>query len=175
MFEDAVPTASLPVAQAAAPLPVPVSAPAAAEPLPGQTNTAAPLPQPGEPLPGAATPVDTGYVDRYLTIPFDHLTADAKNFPVYVTIRNPRLVPPEMLTAESVPLGPDGMPLDPAKAAMATYGVLAKLIKDWRVYNAYAEGVELLPLPATAETVAKLPLDIINRLGQEVARAANPR
>jgi hypothetical protein len=152
----------------------------ASEPLPGHALPAPAAPVQAaaypEPLPGQvpAAP-STGYVDRFITIRFDHLTGDAVNDPVWVVIRNPRLVPPSVLTADPVALGPDGMPVDQKAAELATYAVLARLIKDWRVYDASVDGISLLPMPASPDLIARLPLEIINRLGAEVSRAANPR
>ena len=123
-----------------------------------------------------------GYANRLITLDFPDLSEDQETDPIRVTIRNPRLMPPDELR----PKGIDSENEDEMMAA--TYQVMAKLVVGWRVYDASApievdengdvvEGVDQprLGLPATAETVAKLPMEIINRIGAEIREAADPQ
>lgn len=121
-----------------------------------------------------------GYANRVVTLEFKELSEDWENDPIRVTIRNPRLVPPNDLR----PKGIDSE--DEDEVMQASFEAIARLVVGWRVYDASApieldsdgqatDDQPLLPLPATAELVAKLPLEIINRLGEEVQQASNPR
>jgi hypothetical protein len=119
-----------------------------------------------------------GYANRHIRIDFPELSEEGDL--VWVRIRNPRTVPvAEMQSAaEDVRLGPDGKPLpeDTEKALSSGNKLIAKLVTDWHVYDASALGDDqpLLGLPATPELVAKLPLEILDRLGEELDRA-NPQ
>ena len=108
-----------------------------------------------------------GYRNRSIKLEFPELSEDGDS--VYVTIRNPKLVPIEALLT-GVPVGPDGQPLDRDLARKKGYEKIANLVIDWRVYDATAIGEEqpLLELPATAELVAKLPFEISERIAEEV-------
>jgi hypothetical protein len=123
-----------------------------------------------------------GYANRLITLTFDELSEDPENDPIRLTIRNPRLMPPDELR----PKGVDSENEDEVMAA--TYEVMARLVVGWRVYDASApievdengdvvEGADQprLALPATAESVAKLPMEIINRIGGEIREAADPQ
>lgn len=112
-----------------------------------------------------------GYDNRFKRIDFPELGSD-----VFVTIRNPKTMPPSMLRPEGVALDANGNPLDEVEAEKAMYRVLATLVRDWNVYDASSDADEqpLLPLPATADSVERLPLAIINRVATELADAANP-
>jgi hypothetical protein len=122
-----------------------------------------------------------GYANRVLTLQFPELSDDPDNDPIRVTIRNPRLMPPDDLRTKG------GLDENDEDAVMAaTYATMAKLIVGWRVYDAAAP-VELdtngevtgdqplLETPATAERVARLPMAIINRIGAEMREAGDPQ
>lgn len=115
-----------------------------------------------------------GYANRLLTVDFPDL-ADADD-KIYVAIRNPKLVPPGELSNNDVVIDENGQPVDPDAATAAMYETIAKLITAWRVYDAtdMADDQALLPSPATADSVAKLPVEIINRLADEIKQAVNP-
>jgi hypothetical protein len=68
-----------------------------------------------------------------------------------------------------------GNPIDPEDAERAGYEVMAKLIVGWRVYDATSldDNQPLLDLPATPESVAKLPLEIVNKIGETLGRAVD--
>ncbi|MFF4403840.1 hypothetical protein [Streptomyces sp. NPDC001404] len=133
----------------------------------------------------------SGYANRVILLKFPQLGER-----VSVLLRNPKLLPPGEITPEDVPLGPDGQPVDPQAAQQAMYRVMARLIAAWHVYDASSAGTaahvdldaddldaQLAALEAadqvrltdiTPENVAKLPMAIINRIGEEIGRVADP-
>jgi hypothetical protein len=124
-----------------------------------------------------------GYSGRVVTLNFAELTAPGDPM-IHVALRNPRLIPLDMLQPREVELGPDGRPVDLDAAKRANNEVLAKLIIGWRVYDASdvsvdEDGNELdqapLPLPATPDSVAKLPTSIFIALTKEVTEAMDPQ
>lgn len=125
-----------------------------------------------------------GYRDRVIHIPFPDLSEPED--PIYIIIRNPKRVDLESMIPKdgNVTLDANGMPVDSLKARRSTYEVIAELVVGWHVYDATAPGVDdqgnlvdqpLLPLPATAELVAKLPMEILNVLADKVKAAQNPQ
>lgn len=117
---------------------------------------------------------------------FPDLSEDPETDPIWVSLRNPRLIPPGELRPDDLPVDPaTGRPLDESKATDAMYGIFAKLIIGWRVYDASvieldpATGEVLdqppLPHPANAASVAKLPIAIINRITEEFTAAVAPK
>lgn len=107
---------------------------------------------------------------------------------MHVVIRNPKLVPPDELRSAAgvtaadaqriAAAGDDGTAEETVTEEDVNrgYAMMAKLIIGWHVYDATSteDDQPLLPLPATAALVAKLPLEIIDRLGEELAKA-NPQ
>jgi hypothetical protein len=132
-----------------------------------------------------------GYANRIITLNFPELSEDQEKDPIRVVIRNPRLMPMGELAAkeaDGVTIGEDGEPVvsDGDKATAATLSRMANMIIGWRCYDASApielddEGnitspQPLLPLPATADLVGRLPMEIISRLGDVIKEAVNPR
>jgi hypothetical protein len=126
-----------------------------------------------------------GYANRVVTISFPDLSDDPEDR-IWVCMRNPKLVPIDEMRREEVALDAGGLPVDSDAAAAAGYRLLAKLIVGWHVYdatiapvlNAAGEDVSeqrLLPqAPAAPETVAKLPMEILNRLSEEL-KGVNPQ
>jgi hypothetical protein len=131
----------------------------------------------------------SGYSNRIIKLPFDDLTDDPKEDPIWVAIRNPRLVPPAELTPENVTGITGGVPDDLDAANYATYKIMSRLIVGWRAYDASqpvqlnAVGEDVTPqilLPVSPESftpsnVAKLPMEIIQAVGKEMTDAMNPR
>jgi hypothetical protein len=115
-----------------------------------------------------------GYANRTVTLDFPELSEDGDL--IRVVIRNPKLVPPAEMRRKDVELDADGNPVDPDAAFQATCDVMAKLIIGWHAYDATVvdENQPLLGLPATGAAVAKLPLEILNRIGEELGKA-NPQ
>jgi hypothetical protein len=127
-----------------------------------------------------------GYANRVVTISFPELSDDPEDR-IWVCMRNPRLVPiDEMRSGGDIALDADGKPADSGAAMGAGYKMLAKLIIGWHVYDATVMPVldaaandvseqKLLPqAPVAPEVVAKLPLEILNRLTEEL-KVVNPQ
>lgn len=114
-----------------------------------------------------------GYRNRTIRLDFED---DEDGGAVYILMRNPRTVPTDQLVPRDVATDAQGNPLDKEDAAFANAEPFAKLIVDWRVYDASVEADDqpLLALPATAQNVRDLPLEIQTRLIEEVNRARNP-
>lgn len=126
-----------------------------------------------------------GYASRLIRLPFPELSEDPETDPIFVTIRNPKLMPlqdlqdnaPDAVDAEGNPV--------PEKATAGMLRIISRLIVVWRVYDASHLQVNpqtgepmdqpLLALPATPELVAKLPAVIINRIADELTGAVNPQ
>jgi len=119
-----------------------------------------------------------GYADRLLTLDFPDLTPDGDPV-IYIAIRNPRIVPMSVLQGDTdLAVNPEtGMPLDAKAAETAMHKTMATLIKDWHIFDGMDESdtPEPLPLPATADLVAKLPAEVINRIAKEIQEAVAPR
>ena len=133
----------------------------------------------------------SGYTNPYVLLQFPDLGDD-----VSVLMRNPQLLPPSEITPEDVPLDDTGRPIDPHAANEAMYKVMARLIVAWKVYQAFDPGAVLEIDPEadpaelfaslgageqkrigaiTSENVGRLPLAIINRIGEEIGRVADPQ
>lgn len=132
----------------------------------------------------------SGYTNPYILLQFPELGDDCS-----ILMRNPQLMPPSKLTPDDVALGENGQPLDPQAANKSMFKVMAGLIVAWKVYEAFGDaGPDIAPdadpveLMATlgsgtqprigeisAENVAKLPLAVINSIGEEIGRVANPK
>jgi hypothetical protein len=115
-----------------------------------------------------------GYRNRTIRLDFPELSEDDDL--VYVVMRNPRTVPTDQLNARDVQLDGQGVPVDPEDAKLAGREVLVGLIVDAHVYDAstQADDQPLLALPLSPEDIAKLPLEIQNRIITEINNARNP-
>ncbi|MFE5582562.1 hypothetical protein [Kitasatospora sp. NPDC056531] len=104
-----------------------------------------------------------GYANRVITLNFPELTEPGDE-PIRVVMRNPKTVPAQALMADT--------PNDatPEEAFQAGIAILAKLVIGWHVYDATSldDDQPPLPLPATADLVAKLPMEIQNRMAAEL-------
>lgn len=93
----------------------------------------------------------SGYANRVIRIPFDHLSSDPKTDPIWVVIKNPALLPPRMLrpsnlvdveaaedAAGDLPEGVKRRITGAAAEAADRAGkeVMARLVVAWRVYDA---------------------------------------
>lgn len=107
-----------------------------------------------------------GYTDRTITLTFDELGPD-----ISVTIRNPLLLPVSKLTPRPIPLKDDGTPVNDDDAQTASYEVIAGIITTWNVFDPLADTDVLLGAPSV-ETVAQLPVAILNALASELGKAA---
>ncbi len=125
-----------------------------------------------------------GYANRLVHVDFTEELAEPGDT-VWVTIRNPKHLTAKELRPRDVAMRADGVtPVNMDDATDAMYETLSKLIVGWHVYDASdftldvdgAPGIQaVLPLPATPELVAKLPVSIIRRLSEEVTSAVNPQ
>lgn len=126
-----------------------------------------------------------GYRDQVTTLTFPELSEEGDL--IWVTIRNPKLMSLEELQPKDVPVDAEGNPIDPAAAQRESYAIMAKLIIGAHVYDATApieldetgqviSDMPLLPRTGyTAELIAKLPIEIMNRIGSVMTEAVNPQ
>lgn len=124
-----------------------------------------------------------GYANRSLKIEFPELSEPGD--PIWVTIRNPRLMTQSELRPRDVEIGADGVPTDLDEAQEAMFETLARLIIGCKVYDASdlsldtegneIGGDELIPTPVTPASIGKFPAHILKRLTDEITEALNPR
>lgn len=116
-----------------------------------------------------------GLKDRFITLTFPEMTEEGDE-PLYVTFRNPKLVPLDWLRSR-IALTPNGDPVNPEAATQEGYERLARLITDIRMYDAEDENIDqaLLSMPMTAAKVSRLPLLVNTRIAEELGRVGeNP-
>lgn len=126
----------------------------------------------------------SGYSNRVVKISFADLT-EANEPELYVVIRNPKTMPVDELTPDDVAVDPTtGQPVDRHLAEQRSREIIAKLVVGWRMYDAkdFAvddEGSPLdqapLPLPATADLVAKLPMAAVQAINEKILEAVAPK
>lgn len=113
-----------------------------------------------------------GLKNRLITIDFPDLTEDGEPM-LYVTLRNPKLVPMDWLRSK-VATDDNGAPLNEDAATQESYVRLARLITDLRMYDAEQEDADgnqpLIELPMTAEKVSRLPLIVNTRIAMELGK-----
>lgn len=124
-----------------------------------------------------------GYGNPIVHISFPELSSGPDD-PIWVSMRNARLMSPKELQPKPVATDENGRPVDNDQAQEAMYEVLAKLIVGWRVYDPNSIKIneetgelgdmERLPSPATPQLVARLPVTIIKKLAEEMTEAMNP-
>ncbi|MQS14523.1 hypothetical protein F7Q99_20200 [Streptomyces kaniharaensis] len=104
-----------------------------------------------------------GYANRIVTLDFPELTEPGDEM-IRVVMRNPKTVPGPELMADT----PDNVTSE--QAFQAGLAILAKLIVGWHVYDATstADDQPPLPMPATADSVGRLPMEIQNRMAAEL-------
>lgn len=125
-----------------------------------------------------------GYSNRVVHIPFPELSDDPVGDPIWLSVRNPRLMSPQELQPREVPLNEQGEPTDQGEARTAMFELYAKMIVGWRAYDPRTIRVdpntgqeldmELLPSPPTPELVGRLPMVILNKLSDVIKDAINP-
>jgi hypothetical protein len=137
----------------------------------------------------------SGYANRVIKLTFD-LSEDPASDPIWVVIRNPKLLPPQMFRnsgAAELEVDDAGKPKDANAAADTGAAMAGKLVIAWRVYDATTSpeydpntgdevpgtGQELLPAPSggngvAPELYAKLPSEIQIKIMQTIAEAINP-
>lgn len=125
-----------------------------------------------------------GYANRVVRLAFPHLTEDGQP-ELFITIKNPKVMPPHELTAFDIDLDPvTGAPKDPALAAQRSTEIIARLVIAWRMYDATDWALDEdgnlvdqhpLPLPATPDLVRRLPSDAFVEITRVLQEAMNPR
>ncbi len=128
-----------------------------------------------------------GYLNRFIHLDFPELAGvDEQNRAyVWVKIRNPRLIPSGELAgmADKFRITDDGaVEVGGDKAADAVFTQFAGLILAGNVWDCtwLPEDLDsddpgpLLPMPPSAADLRKMPMEIFNRIGDEVKKA-NPR
>lgn len=116
-----------------------------------------------------------GLKDRFITITFPELTEEGDS-PLYVTFRNPKLVPLDWLRSR-IATTVNGSPVNEEAATQESYERLARLITDIRMYDANDESADqaMLEMPMTAEKVARLPMIVNTRIAEEMSKVGeNP-
>lgn len=129
-----------------------------------------------------------GYANPVITLRFDHLVDDPATDPIWVALRNPKIMTPDALRPRDVPVDADGKPVNQADALTAMYEIIAGLLMAWRAYDASditidaagnVQPMALLPdlsktAPATPDMVKRLPMEIINAIAEQIKQASNP-
>jgi len=125
-----------------------------------------------------------GYANRLVHLDFTEELAEPGD-QIWITIRNPKLLAAGELRPRDVAMMPDGVtPVNIGDAESAMYEMLAKLIVGWHVYDASELALDsdgrpvaqdVLPLPATPDSVAKLPAIIVKKISEEITNAVNPQ
>ena len=133
----------------------------------------------------------SGYANRVIKIDFPDLAEDQETDPVWVIIRNPRLMPGDEI--QSVYQGNTGFDdagkvTDREAARQTAAKLVAKLVVAARVYDATApvsfdpltgailngDQPLLPPPPWSQETAARLPQEIMTKISETFAEAVNP-
>ncbi|MFG2412270.1 hypothetical protein [Streptomyces goshikiensis] len=132
-----------------------------------------------------------GYSNPYILLQFPELGDD-----VSVLMRNPQLLAPSEVTPRDVLLDDRGQPVDQQDAQIAMYEVFERVIVAWKVYDgAVASALELAedadPVAlyeslnavqeaqprlgaVTVDNISRMPLRIVNKIGEELGRVADP-
>lgn len=131
-----------------------------------------------------------GYASNIITKHFPDIAEDGDD--IWVTIRNPKVIPTRELTSKDIGLkvGADGEIADIDTEAAISAGdiVMSKIIMRWRAYDASwvpdldevtgallpGQVQPMLTNPPTPDQVAKLPSAIYLWLGEQLAKA-NPQ
>lgn len=116
-----------------------------------------------------------GLKDRFITVTFPELTEEGDE-PLYVTFRNPKLVPLEWLRSRMA-TKPDGTPVNEDAATQESYERLARLITDIRMYDANDVSMDqaMLTMPMDADKVSRLPMVVNTRIVEEMSKVSeNP-
>ena len=137
-----------------------------------------------------------GYANPVIKLPFDSLSQDPATDPIWVIIRNPRLMPPEELNSvygNDSGYDGDGNTTDREKALATTSRLIVKLVVAARVYDpaGAADALSFDPLtgevtgdstqpllpptPWAPEIAARLPTEIRTRIMNEFAEAQSPK
>jgi hypothetical protein len=116
-----------------------------------------------------------GYANRLIRLDFPEFSEE--NDPIFVTIRNPKLVPPDTLIVSNLVDRPDDKPVTTEEAIAGNAEVISRLVSIWNVYDAAddSDNPQRLPLPATPDLARKLPREITSRILEEVTAAGKAK
>jgi len=125
-----------------------------------------------------------GFANRVKTLTFPDLTEDDQ-LTVFVALRDPKTVPMDELVPQDLPRGTDGEVLDKQLAEQRSREIIAKLVVGWHMFDATDFRVDpttgdpldqaLLPMPATPESVRRLPMVVTQKINEAIVGAINPR
>jgi hypothetical protein len=133
-----------------------------------------------------------GYLNRFIDLSFPDLAGvDSNGHAVcWVKIRNPRMIPGADLigAASKIRVDPEtGVPVDSGAAASETFDAFAKIILAGQVWDAkwtpqpdengntdWDAEPPLIPMPPSPEHVGRMPVEILNAIGEEMKKA-NPQ
>lgn len=106
-----------------------------------------------------------GYRNRTIRKDFDDLGDD-----IWVSIRNPKLLPLEALTPDDVPVGPNG---EPAKDDMihVTNGLIAGVVASWNVPDPSDDRDDAPTMEVSADSVGKAPVEILSWIQGQITEA----
>lgn len=110
-----------------------------------------------------------GYRNRTIRKDFDDLGDD-----IWVSIRNPKLLPLDKLTPEDIPVGPNGEPRKDDMLA-ATNALIAGVIATWSVPDPGDDRDDAPSMPLSAESVGKLPVEILSWIQEQITQALTGR
>lgn len=115
-----------------------------------------------------------GYANRTIRLEFDDLTEPGSDKKIYVIIKNPKTLPFHMVARRDVTDAE--RKANPAADVFAGYDVVSRVIVDWHVFDATSNDPEqpVLDLPATEESVSKLPQQITDAIVAKLVEAQNP-
>lgn len=110
-----------------------------------------------------------GYRNRTIRKDFTDLGDD-----IWVSIRNPKLLPLDKLTPEDIPVGPTG---EPRKEDMisATNTLISGVIASWNVPDPGDDRDDAPSMELSPESVGKLPVEILSWVQEQVTEALTGR
>jgi hypothetical protein len=114
-----------------------------------------------------------GYAKRTVRLDFPEFTEEGAD-PVYVEIRNPKTLPFHLIARRDVTDA--DREANPAADLFAGYDVISRVVVKWHVYDATSNDEEqpLLGLPATEDSVSRLPQRIADAIATLLVEAQNP-
>lgn len=100
-----------------------------------------------------------GYKNKTIHMEFPDLTEDDADAPISITIKNPKTLP----MGDLIPGDVDAEDRTAQMAAM--FAMMANMIVAWHVFD---QQDALMEMPATAESVAGLPMMITNWITEQI-------
>lgn len=116
------------------------------------------------------------YLNRTIRLAFDGTDESLPNLgdDIWVVIKNPMLMPGSALST-GIEIDPNN--IDTNQALRHSQIIASRLVEAWSVYDPddRSESPAPLPLPATPEACALLPVVIINKIAELAGQALNPQ